>query len=153
MHHLLLWYLDGRGSITCLESTTELELPPIMQELAISQDIIGWDRFMMGMVLRQFVNFQSANLLRCNTSQSTSWIVGLITQLLQVTHSQWIYRCIIVHDRTTGMLTISAHKEDLLREIEHQLTLGPDGLAEEDRFLLEWNFDELARMNGEHQEY
>jgi hypothetical protein len=53
---------------------------------------------------------------------------------------------------TTGKL-ISTHKEDLLREKEHQVMLGPDGLAEEDRFLLECNFDELATTNNEHQEY
>ncbi len=57
-----------------------------------------------------------------------------------------------MHDWTTGTL-ISAYKEDLLQEIEHQLTLGPDGLAEEDRFLLECNFDDLATTNGKHQEY
>jgi hypothetical protein len=51
-----------------------------------------------------------------------------------------------------GML-ISAHKEMLLKEIEHQLTLGPEGLAEEDRFLLECNFDNLTTTTGEHQEY
>jgi hypothetical protein len=50
------------------------------------------------------------------------------------------------------MLT-SDHKEELMREIEHQLELGADGLAEEDRFLLECNFDELATTNSEHQEY
>jgi hypothetical protein len=50
-------------------------------------------------------------------------------------------------------MLISAHKEDLLWEIEHQLTLGPDGLAEEDRFLLECNVDELAMTNGKNQEY
>jgi hypothetical protein len=150
MQHLLLWYLGG---CRCLECATELDLPPIMHELAISQDIIGWDHFMMGMVSRQFVNVQSAYLLRCNSSRLvSSWITGLITQFLQVTHSQWIYRCVLVHDRTTGTL-ISACKEDLLQEIDHQLTLGPDGLAEEDRFLLEYNFDELATTNREHQEY
>jgi hypothetical protein len=31
--------------------------------------------------------------------------------------------------------------------------LEPDGLTEEDRFLLVCNFDELASINGEHQEY
>jgi hypothetical protein len=72
MQHLLLWYLCGRGSITCLECATELDLPPIMQELVISQDIIGWDHFMMGMVLRQFVDVQSAYLLHCNSSQPAS---------------------------------------------------------------------------------
>ncbi len=70
-------------------------------------------------------------------------ISGLITQLLQVTHTQWIYQCILVHDHTTGML-ISTHKEELLKEIARQLTLGLEGLAEEDRFLLECNFDNLT---------
>ncbi len=57
-----------------------------------------------------------------------------------------------MHDRTTGTL-ISADKEELLKEVEYQLSLGPDGLDEQDRFLLECNFDELATTTGEHQEY
>ena len=40
-----------------------------------------------------------------------------------------------------------------MKEIEHQLELGEEGLAEEDKFLLECNFDELATTNGEQQEY
>jgi hypothetical protein len=52
----------------------------------------------------------------------------------------------------TGTL-ISAHKEELLKEVENQLNIGPDGLNEQDRFLLECNFDELANTTGEHQEY
>jgi hypothetical protein len=81
-----------------------------------------------------------------------SWISGLITQLLQVTRTQWIYQCILVHDRTTGTL-ISTHKEELLKKIGRQLTLGPEGLAEEDRFLLECKFDNLTTTTKEHQEY
>ncbi len=78
--------------------------------------------------------------------------MGLISQLLQVTHAQWIYRCVLVHDRNTDTL-ISAHKEDLLKEIEHQLVLGLGGLTEEDKFLLKCNFDEFAMSNSKHQEY
>ena len=40
-----------------------------------------------------------------------------------------------------------------MKEIEHQLFLGDEGLAEEDKFLLECNFDELVTTNGEQQEY
>ncbi len=80
------------------------------------------------------------------------WISGLITQLLQVTHTQWIYQCVLVHNPTTGML-VSAQKEELLKEIEHQLSLGPESLAEKDRFLLECNFDSIITTNGDHQEY
>ncbi len=45
------------------------------------------------------------------------------------------------------------YKEELLKAIEHQLQLGPKGLLEEDRFLLECNFDELTSTSGEQQEY
>ncbi len=131
-----------------------LNLPCIIiQEFAELQDIIGWDHFIMGMVSSKLLPIQSAYLLQCKSSCNTSrWISGLITQLLQVTHTQWIYHCILVHDRTMGTL-ISAHKEDLLKEIEHQLTLGPESLAEEDEFLLECNFDKLTMTTGEQQDY
>ncbi len=150
---LLLWYLHGRGSTTCFECSKELDLPHIIQEFAILQDIIGRDGFIMGMVSSKLLPIQSAYLLQCNFShQAESWISGVITQLLQVTHYQWIYRCVLVHDHTTGML-ISSHKAELLKEINHQQTLGPEGLSEEDRFLLECNFDELTLTAGKQQEY
>jgi len=150
---LLLWYLRGRGAISCHKYAMELDLPHIIQEFTASQDIIGWDRFIMGMVSSKLLPIQSAYLHQCNFShQAANWISGVITQLLQVTHSQWIYRCVLVHDRTTGTI-ISSHKEELLKEIEHQLKLGPEGLSEEDRFLLECNFDELTSTSGEQQEY
>jgi hypothetical protein len=57
-----------------------------------------------------------------------------------------------VHDWNTGTLT-SAHKEGLLRKIEHQLAKCPDGLMEEDKSLLKCNFDELATTSNKHQEY
>jgi hypothetical protein len=40
-----------------------------------------------------------------------------------------------------------------MKEIDHQMTLGLEGLAEEDRFLLECNFDNLTTTTREHQEY
>jgi hypothetical protein len=124
-----------------------------MQELATSQDIIRWDNLVMGMVSRWLLEVQNAHLLSCHSlCPASSWISRLITQLLQVTHSQWIYRCVLVHDRITGTL-ILAHKDELLKESNHQLELGSEDLAEEDKFLLECNFDKLITTNGEQQEY
>jgi hypothetical protein len=108
---------------------------------------------MVGMLSTQLAAVQSVYLLQHQSTRPVSkWLSGLITQLLQVTHGQWIYRCVLVHDRSTGKL-ISAHKEDMLKEIVHQLALGDEGLVEEDKFLLECNFDELVTTNGEQQEY
>jgi hypothetical protein len=82
----------------------------------------------------------------------SKWLSELITQLLQMTHGQWIYRCVLVHNRSTGTL-VSAHKEELMKEITYQLELGAEGLVEDDRLLLECNFDELTTTNGKQQEY
>jgi hypothetical protein len=150
---LLLRYLRGRGMTSCLECANSLDLPPIFCEYAAAQDAIGWDNFVMGMISHKLLAIQSAHFHTAGKSYlATRWIAGLMTQLLQVTHTQWIYRCMLVHDCTTGTM-ISAHKVDLLKEIEHQLTLGPEGLAKEDRFLLECNFDNITSTTGELQGY
>ncbi len=130
-----------------------LNLPHIIQEFSELQDIIRWDKFVMGMVSSKLLPIQSDYLLDSKSFSCTMrWISGLITQLLQVPHTQWIYQCVLVHNHTTCM-PISAHKEGLLKEIKHQLSLGPESLAEEDRFLLECNFDNISTNTGEHQEY
>jgi hypothetical protein len=108
---------------------------------------------MMGMVSKTLLPIQSSHPIKSSLSASAMrWVLGLITQLLQVVHTQWIYQCVLVHDRNTGTLILQ-HKEELMKEIEYQLTLGTDFLGEEDRFLLECNFDNLATMAGEFQEY
>ena len=53
MQSLLFRYNPGRDTVTYLECAISLELPPVMQNLACSQDIIGWDLFMMGMLSKQ----------------------------------------------------------------------------------------------------
>jgi hypothetical protein len=137
----------------CLKCLDNLNLPTIFQDYAASQDIIGWDGFVTGMVSSKLLPIQSAALHSCESSLNTArWITGLITQLLQVTHTQWIYRCILVHSRTTGTL-ILAHKEDLLKEVKNQLAICSEGLDKQDRFLLVCNFDEMATTTGEDQEY
>jgi hypothetical protein len=50
-------------------------------------------------------------------------------------------------------MLISSHKGELIKEIDCQLSLGSDGLEEEDRFLLECNFDTLTTTTGEQKEY
>lgn len=44
-------------------------------------------------------------------------------------------------------------KEAIRREIEFQLALGGDGLAEEDMYLLEINLEDLDDSTGEDQVY
>jgi hypothetical protein len=85
----LLRYLQGRGTITCLECATDLNLPPVYKEYVASQDVIGWDGYAMGMISNKLLPLQSA--IKHNSkssSNATRWISEFITQLLQVTHTQ-----------------------------------------------------------------
>ena len=73
----------------------------------------------MGMISSKLFAIQSTHFHTERESYlATRWIKGLITYLLQVTHTQWIYQWVLVHDRNTGVL-ILAHKAKLLKEIEH----------------------------------
>ena len=121
---LLLAYLRGRGSTTSLECMNYLNLPPIYRDYAASQDVIGWDGFVTGWVLAKLLLLHSSLSHENSWSGSaTRWISGLITQLLLVMHTQWIYRCVLVHNCTTGTL-ILAHKEELLSRFRSNWTLG-----------------------------
>ena len=72
--------------------------------------------------------------------------------MLEITHGQWLYRNLVVHDNTAGDL-VSRRKEEIREALEERMELGEEGLAEEDRFLLEINLDELDNSTGEDQTY
>ena len=80
-----------------------------------------------------------------------NWGAGLVTKLLEVTHGQWLYRNVHVHDFVSEQ-NARKRKESLQRELEYQIALGGDGLVEEDQYLLEINLDNL-NSSGEDQVY
>jgi hypothetical protein len=144
-------YALGRGRVTCTICADRY--PSIIQEFAVSQDKIGWEKFMMGIVLAKLFFIQESHLWLCAPHQSpVRWAEGLITHLLQVTHAQWIYRCLLVHNRTSGTI-INLHKYKLLEKIANQLSMGAENLMEDNKYLLECNLSDLATTNGEQQEY
>ena len=67
LQSLLLSYTRGRGTVTCLECAISLDLPPILHNLARSQDVIEWELYMMGMLSTQTVTVQSA--YSCSTNR------------------------------------------------------------------------------------
>ena len=80
------------------------------------------------------------------------WMTGLIIKLLEITHGQWLYRNVMVHDSTTGTL-ITKRKEEIQLEIERQQELGSEKLLEEDKFLAEVRLEDIESTNGDRQEY
>ncbi len=132
---VILEYAQGQGEVSCVECAGKL--PSIIREFAFLQDRIRWGNFMVGMISTKLLCIQDSYLqVRGSARLSERWATGLITQLLQVTHGQWIYRCILVHDCTSSTL-VNLHKAELLEEITKQLSMGAESLIEDDKFLLE----------------
>jgi hypothetical protein len=80
------------------------------------------------------------------------WTKQFITKILQITHSQWIYRNISLHDKRQGYLH-NKRSEELMKEMESLADLAPEEVPEASRFLLEINFTELLKYHIETQKY
>ena len=132
---------------------TDPELAPLITEhllgrgevkgLAKTQDAIGWRNFTKGKLSKTFRRVQKSYLVSADTNLTVdSWMKSFVGKFFEMTHSQWIFRCISKHHHTQGLLAL-ASKEELIGEIERQLEMGVDAIAEEDRWMLEIDMEEL----------
>ena len=57
-----------------------------------------------------------------------------------------------MHDTVTG-LHATHIKEEVQKEIEDQIKMGGEELAEDDKYLLKINLEDMETTSGERQEY
>ena len=76
-------------------------------KLELSQDLICWRSFMEGMISKEILvrqqEFMDLRGARGTPTTLTSWDKGLIVRLIEITHGQWMYRNVHVHDTVTGL--------------------------------------------------
>jgi hypothetical protein len=60
-------------------------------------------------------------------SSASKWAAGLVTNLLGITHSQWLHRCVVLHERDTQGLKLK-DSQQLAAAIQEQFLLGLEGL-------------------------
>ena len=84
--------------------------------------------------------------------QALAWASQLVVRLLEVTHSQWIYRNIQVHDEQQGTIR-TQEKEALQREIKEEMEMGFEGFLDMDKSLARVTLEDLEKGGGERQEY
>ena len=108
---------------------------------------------MEGMFTKEMMPIQTdyVELGEC-TLTLDKWAQGLVVKLLEVTHGQWLYRNVHVHDAVSGVAA-TARKEEIQQFIEDQIELGEEGLEENDHYLLEVNLEDLESTSGEEQHY
>ncbi len=116
--------------------------------MAKAQDAIGWRRFMEGMICKEIWAIQKTYTALSGLGTSMEkWTGELVTKLLEVTHGQWLYGNIQVHNKVSGALA-TLRKEEIQKEIEEQQALGLDGLLDEDCHLGECNLGDLKDTSG-----
>ena len=147
-------YAQGRGNSSMYDICRENDLDQSFLSMAIEQDLIGWRRFMEGMICSSMRRIQAdfAETVVSNLS-ITRWASGLTIRLLEATHGQWLYRCVQTHDSVAGTLA-TMKKEQLQIEIERQKDMGiGEDWEREDQFLAEVNLEDLESTSGANQEY
>ncbi len=100
----------------------------------------------IGWIQRTHVGLQASQL------SPEKWGVGLVTKLLGMTHGQWLYHNIQVHDKISGTL-VMLWKEELQLEIERQQELETAGLLDKDCHLAECNLGDLEDYSGAKETY
>ncbi len=122
-----------------------------LKALAESQDQIGWKNFTERRISTHFYEIQTFHLVMSSSFlNGTDWTKQFITKILQITHSQWIYQNISLHDKCQGYIH-NKRSEELMKEMELLADLAPEEVPEASRFLLEINFTELSKYHIETQ--
>jgi hypothetical protein len=79
-------------------------------------------------ISKQWQKIQEEHYQLISSHLSTRiWAVGLITNLLSMTHSQWMHHNAVEHDRDAQGLKLKEGRE-LMEAITEQLALGLEGL-------------------------
>ena len=118
-----------------MQSFTIYSNPRTLQA-AEAQDRIGWVHTTEGKLSRHWQQIQSDFYRSIESRRSPGkWAAGLITNLLMVTHSQWLHRCAVLHERDAQGLKLQ-EGQALLAAIEEQFLLGLDGLHARDQHFI-----------------
>jgi hypothetical protein len=118
-----------------------LGLPAEFHRFAYTQDMIGWDNFMLGKISTHLRPIQYSHLLSSPLMLTVDdWMKQFINQLIHIVHGQWIHCNILKHHETLGSIRKMERRQLLLREIDGLMTLTPEDVPEETKFLLEVDF-------------
>ena len=98
LRECIVEYAKGRGGYTMTEICRGMDSR--YRKVAEEQDAIGWMRFTEGMICQGLRGLQETyTAVEGSNVTREQWATGVIINLLEATHGQWLYRCIQVHDR------------------------------------------------------
>ncbi len=88
------------------------------QEVAESQDEIGWVEFLHGKVSKKICTLQGAHCILASTNTNSSdWMRQFVQQLVEISHAQWLYHNFTLHHHVKRYLRQRTVKE-ICQEVE-----------------------------------
>ena len=73
---------------------------------------------MEGKILKECQTIQQTFLIICGSKLSIArWGEGLVTELLEIMHGQWLYRNVLVHDSVSDAIALQ-WKEEIQHKIK-----------------------------------
>lgn len=126
--HLIRDYLLGHDNKSWIECVRGRASPFVT--LAETQDRLGWDNFVEGRISKVLLQAVTNSLTASGSRSSPeAWCRKLIRHLLQLTHSQWIFRNSHTHLKKLDGLTIAQH-EQLFDKVKSLMDIDPSDLLD-----------------------
>jgi hypothetical protein len=121
---------------------------------AVGQDLIGWTKFLHGKVSLETVSNQQLHCMSSPSCRPTGndWMKTFISHLLQMSHSQWIFRNYTLHNKQRGYLRLCL-RSDILRKIHELLETPPSDVPLESWYLLELYHSSMYNVRYKEQAY
>ena len=152
-HELCYWiphYILCRGQVNFCNLGP---MSPEMYNIAQSQDCIGRRNFMEGRISNKITSFQRSHLTLSGSKLSVKrWMSQFISKILHITHSQWIFRNFMLHDKALGFLRLKECTEAAI-QIDSLMQSRPSSLPAESQFLLEFDTEKLLAADSDTQQY
>jgi len=119
---------------------------PLILAAAQAQDHIGWTNVLLGQLAIDWTLLQHAHLTSTMSHRmASSWAIGMVTHLLAISHSLWVFCNRLVHDRTVDGLA-QALELQVSEELHHQFALGHQDLpASEQHYINEHSVNSLLQ--------
>jgi hypothetical protein len=126
---------------------------PLISTAASSQDLIGWVEFLYGKVS---VTFRTIQDIHCALSScrmtGEDWMKVFVSNLIRISHSQWIFCNFTLHDKQRGYLSL-LKKSSVLKEVDQLLNTAPEDIPAGSEYLLELDYSTLHNALLERQSY
>jgi hypothetical protein len=121
---------------------------------AVGQDLIKWTVFLHGKVSIEIAYIQQLHCMSSSSCRLTGndWMKAFISHLLQMSHSQWIFRNYTLHDKQWGYLCLCL-RSDILCKIHKLLETPPSDVLPESQYLLELNHSSMYNAIYKEQAY